>query len=495
MGRTKKQTGVHEPVKLREKAVKNGVKSLYLDGYVKGKRWYKFLSKDIGYILPPIDLHAKMHNAEVWRQAQARCAQINSDILSGKDGAPQTTKNGKMLLQDWMDIYAQRQLENGHKDSRQIAYTKKILLEYAGANVQMQDIDKNFCLGYLKFIKHLQPNWKHKAVQELSGKSVRKGGTPYPQKEGEIEQVQLQQIEQLEQRSNELSKEERRVGRRLEYRTSTYWKTGKRAPTNAYIDRRLQEMEDLGTESVNAYLQAKEIKQAIERQRTEDANTATIKPATQANYYRCFSGALNAAVRADIIPYNPFDKIASVDKIRVPESAREYLTIDEIKRLIATECKRENVKNAFLFSCFCGLRISDIYAITWGQITMDGEQMRLQLRMQKTKDPLYLPISEQAQKYMPQRGTAGANDKIFNLPTGQSCNNIIAEWAKAAGIEKKVTYHVSRHTFGTMMHTLGAETATIQKLMGHADIETTLIYAKIVNAKKDEAVNLVNGIF
>lgn len=478
MGRTKKQTGLHEPVKLREKAVKNGVKSLYLDGYVKGKRWYRFLSKDIGYILPPTDLHAKMHNEEVWRQAQAICAQKNSDILSGKDGAPQTTKYGKMLLQDWMDKYAQRQLENGHKDSRQIAYTKKILLEYAGANVQMQDIDKNFCLGYLKFIKHLRPDWKHKGVQELSGKSVRKGGTPYPQIEGEIEQVQQQRLKEIIKQQDKISIDDARVVERYT-RDDTI---------NAHLVRNAREYCKLSEEK-------QEIETWLRVQRTEDANTATIKPATQANYYRCFSGALNAAVRADIIPYNPFDKIASVDKIRVPESAREYLTIDEIKRLIATECKRENVKNAFLFSCFCGLRISDIYAITWGQITMDGEQMRLQLRMQKTKDPLYLPISEQAQKYMPQRGAAGANDKIFNLPTGQSCNNIIAEWAKAAGIEKKVTYHVSRHTFGTMMHTLGAETATIQKLMGHADIETTLIYAKIVNAKKDEAVNLVNGIF
>ena len=121
--------------------------------------------------------------------------------------------------------------------------------------------------------------------------------------------------------------------------------------------------------------------------------------------------------------------------------------------------------------------------------------MRLQLKMQKTKDPLYLPISEQAQKYMPKRGTASAESAIFDLPTGQCCNSIIKDWAKAAGITKKVSFHVARHTFATMMLTLGADLYTTSKLLGHADIETTQIYAKIVNKKKDEAVNLTNGIF
>ena len=121
--------------------------------------------------------------------------------------------------------------------------------------------------------------------------------------------------------------------------------------------------------------------------------------------------------------------------------------------------------------------------------------MRLQLQMQKTKEPLYLPISEQAQKFMPNRGTASIDSKIFNLPTGQCCNDNIDKWAKAAGITKKVTFHVARHTFATMMLTLGADLYTTSKLLGHTNILTTQIYAKIINKKKDEAVNLTNGIF
>ena len=66
---------------------------------------------------------------------------------------------------------------------------------------------------------------------------------------------------------------------------------------------------------------------------------------------------------------------------------------------------------------------------------------------------------------------------------------------KAAGINKKVTFHTARHTFATMMLTLGADLYTTSKLLGHSDIKTTQIYAKIVDEKKREAVNLVNDIF
>ena len=67
--------------------------------------------------------------------------------------------------------------------------------------------------------------------------------------------------------------------------------------------------------------------------------------------------------------------------------------------------------------------------------------------------------------------------------------------AKAAGINKNMTFHTARHTFATMMLTLGADLYTTSKLLGHSDVQITQVYAKIVNQKKDEAVNLVNGLF
>lgn len=216
---------------------------------------------------------------------------------------------------------------------------------------------------------------------------------------------------------------------------------------------------------------------------------------TAQNYYRALNCALNAAVRADIIKVNPMNKLDNSEKIRRPDSKREYMTIEEIRSLIATPMEYSAVKNAYLFSCFCGLRISDIIGLKWKNVYVDNGQYRLEVVMQKTKEPIYLPLSPEALKWMPERGEKTAEDRVFDLPSPTYINVILKPWAKAAGIDKHFTFHTARHTFATMMLTLGADLYTTSKLLGHSDVQVTQVYAKIVNRKKDEAVNLVNGLF
>ncbi len=216
---------------------------------------------------------------------------------------------------------------------------------------------------------------------------------------------------------------------------------------------------------------------------------------TAQNYYRVLNGALNAAVRADVIKLNPFTKIGNSDKIRRPESKREYMTIEELRALIATPMKNEMVKQAYLFSCFCGLRISDIIGLKWGNVYVDNGQYRLEVVMQKTKEPIYLPLSPEALRWMPERGDKSSEDAVFDLPSVTHVNILLKPWAKAAGIDKRFSFHTARHTFATMMLTLGADLYTTSKLLGHTDVKMTQVYAKIINRKKDEAVNLVNGLF
>ena len=100
-------------------------------------------------------------------------------------------------------------------------------------------------------------------------------------------------------------------------------------------------------------------------------------------------------------------------------------------------------------------------------------------------------------QWLPERGFSTDADFVFNtLPCNTLINDLVKEWAKQAGIvNKTVTFHTSRHTFGTMMLTLGADLYTVSKLMGHKNIETTKIYAKIIDQKKDDAVNLADNIF
>lgn len=216
---------------------------------------------------------------------------------------------------------------------------------------------------------------------------------------------------------------------------------------------------------------------------------------TTAGYFRCLNCALNLAVKDEVLPYNPISKISSDQRIKIPESTREYLTVDEVKALIAADCINEATKQAYLFSCFCGLRYSDIKALTWGDVLLDGEQYRVKIVMVKTQKTLYLPLSKEALRWMPERDDAKDADKVFSLPSQAYLNIVLRTWAKNSGLTKHVTFHTARHTFATLELTAGADLYTVSKLLGHTQVKTTQIYAKIIDKKKDEAVNRLSGLF
>ena len=229
---------------------------------------------------------------------------------------------------------------------------------------------------------------------------------------------------------------------------------------------------------------------------TKEYRTQSGKPISQftaIKYYRNLISALNEAVRRDLIPKNPFQTLNPSDKIKVPDSQRIFLTIDEFKTMMETPCKSEVVKSAYIFSCYCGLRISDIKRLTWGDIQTNGNP-QITITQKKTKNTLYLPLSKEALNWLPDRGKKADNEPIFNLPLPETIGKHLKRWAAEAGINKHVTFHTARHTNATMLLTKGADLYTVSKLLVHTDIKTTQIYAKIVDAKKIEAVNLLDNL-
>lgn len=228
---------------------------------------------------------------------------------------------------------------------------------------------------------------------------------------------------------------------------------------------------------------------------TESKRGGKLKQATQHHIFSLLSEALSMAVKEGIIRSNPALELDTDERPKKQQSMREYLTIDEVKRLTKTDCRNENVKRAFMFSCFCGLRVSDIRALKWGDIISDGGHYKIRQVTKKTKKLDYVPLSDEAMKWLPQRQGAGDGDNVYSLISQNLVNKRLREWASLAGINKHVSFHVSRHTFATTLLTLGADLYTTSKLLGHSNVATTTIYAKIVDAKKAEAVNLVNDIF
>lgn len=207
----------------------------------------------------------------------------------------------------------------------------------------------------------------------------------------------------------------------------------------------------------------------------------------------CVCASLTLAVEDGILSVNP---AMNVDKSQIQggQFHREYLTIEEVQRLIDTPCKRDDIKTAFLFACFCGLRISDIRALQWKDIIQNGDDWHMEIRQTKTQRMLYLPMNQNARKWLPKRGDASAEDKVFQS-TLIGTKTLFDKWMKAAKVTKKVSFHVARHTFATMELTMGADLYTTSQLLGHTNVTTTQVYAKVIDTKKDKAVFLIDKLF
>ncbi len=208
---------------------------------------------------------------------------------------------------------------------------------------------------------------------------------------------------------------------------------------------------------------------------------------SQSSYFLKLKAALNQAVEDGIIPHSP---AMSVKPAHVEDVHREYLTFDELQRLAKTECPYPVLKDAFLFSCLTGMRWSDINKLTWAEVQEFDGTTRIVFRQKKTKGLEYLDITDQAVRYMGQRGKP--DERVFvGLKYSAWHNLALREWCLKAGITKHITFHCGRHTFAVLQLSLGTEIYTVSKLLGHRELKTTQVYAQIMDAKKREAVNRI----
>ena len=207
--------------------------------------------------------------------------------------------------------------------------------------------------------------------------------------------------------------------------------------------------------------------------------------------------AMNKAVVEGLIPSNPFKSLDAKEKPKMKNGRREFLTVEELKVLIKTPCRYDIVKKAFLFSCFTGLRYSDMKTLLWSEIhtTADGKARYIEHRQVKTKKTVTIPLSDEALRWMPKQ-TDGIDQVFHELKASvNTVEAVLKEWMKECKIDKHITYHCSRHTAATTLLTLGANLYVVSKLLGHSSIQMTEVYAKIVDQKKVETMNLVNNLF
>jgi integrase/recombinase XerD len=168
-----------------------------------------------------------------------------------------------------------------------------------------------------------------------------------------------------------------------------------------------------------------------------------------------------------------------------PSSSLTYLEDEELNRLVTLfnanklmETENQALR-AFLFSCFTSLRISDVQLADWNWMQM-GEELRFVPKKNKRfNKEVTVPISKLAKSFIQHR-----TGKFFYLPTDQEINRSLKDIAKKAGIKKRLTFHVARHTFASQYYKKYQNVVTLKEILGHSKIETTMIYVHINNQDK-----------
>lgn len=227
--------------------------------------------------------------------------------------------------------------------------------------------------------------------------------------------------------------------------------------------------------------------------KSNKSNKTTLSQNSAHSYFNKVKAALKQAYKDGILQY---DLNAKVKPIKAAETRREYLTLDELNTLVKTPCNDVLLKRAALFSALTGLRFSDIQKMTWSELEyINGQGYFLNFKQKKTKGVEVLPISEQAYSFT--EGTENPKDMPQDKPVFEGLkysayhNKHLFQWIGAAGITKDITFHCFRHTFATLQLFNGTDIYTVSKMLGHKDLKTTQVYAKIVDEAKRTAANKI----
>ncbi|MEM1136397.1 MAG: site-specific integrase [Bacteroidota bacterium] len=218
------------------------------------------------------------------------------------------------------------------------------------------------------------------------------------------------------------------------------------------------------------------------------SSKTTLSNNSAVSYFNKLKATLKQAHRDGILQ---FDLNSKIKPIKSVETQRGYLTLEELNSLVKTPTKNELMKKAALFSALTGLRFSDIQKLTWGELEYVNRQgYFIKFKQKKTEGAEVLPISEQAYTLLGE--PRQPHEKVFKgLKYSAFHNKHLYQWIAAAGITKDITFHCFRHTYATLQLANGTDIYTVSKLLGHRELKTTQIYAKVVDKAKREAADKI----
>ncbi|TCZ68340.1 site-specific integrase [Flaviaesturariibacter aridisoli] len=189
---------------------------------------------------------------------------------------------------------------------------------------------------------------------------------------------------------------------------------------------------------------------------------------TPSGYYTRFKWVVRAATSDGYFQKNPTEMVSA--KTNPSKRMKENLESEEYLALINTPCTNEDVKSAFLFSCYTGLRWVDVKALKWDDIK-DGI-LTTRIIQAKTGRPVTLTLHPIAASILQnQKAKMQLGDKVFRLPTADGANKVLEGWVKNAKIEKHITWSCARLSFSILLQDQNIDDATVAYLMGHTSTD------------------------
>ena len=225
---------------------------------------------------------------------------------------------------------------------------------------------------------------------------------------------------------------------------------------------------------------------------------AGCNPNTTAKFMQFFKRIVLIAKNNGWLKSDPFINY----KIRIKKVDRGYLTQNEIESIInkkITIKRLDQIRDIFIFSCFCGLAYIDVKNLRKENIRISfDDKLWLIGKREKTGVSFTIPLLDIPQKILDKYEGALSDHRVLPVPSNQKVNAYLKEIGSLCGIDKDLSFHLARHTFATLTLSKGVSIESVSKMLGHTNIRTTQIYARITDSKisndMDDFASKVKGL-
>lgn len=214
-------------------------------------------------------------------------------------------------------------------------------------------------------------------------------------------------------------------------------------------------------------------------------------------YYKRFKRMINYAVEQEVIAKSPCKGVTTPQRDDILE--KDILSRDEVIKMFETHYKGENpeIRRAFAMTCLSGIRHCDIIRLTYSEV--DYANKMLKFRQNKTvkhssSSGVTTPLTPTLLNIIGKKAEDAKDDYIFHLPSMTMCQKALKRWTKKAGIDKHITWHCGRHSFGTQLLNEGANIKVVSNLLGHSSLRFTEKYVRAVDEEKKKAINSLPSI-